>query len=206
MYEISVVVTVIFMIVAAVDYVRCAWNRKTEPVPSTWILVVMGMTLSLWMYWVSPSKTWTGNIGVISAFVNTSAILAGVIAANIRWGTLRIAFDDEQKYCLAAGGGVFVFWYLTDQPFVAYILVQVIVLIGYYLTMKKLWRTRQCTEPLFVWVAVLAASLTALYPAWVKGDVFAGIFLARAIPSTALLIFLIAKIKRRPKEKTRMFI
>lgn len=197
MYELSVVATVILMIVAAADYVRCAWSRKTSPVPATWILIVVGMTLSFWMYWVSPSKSWTGNIGVISALVNTSIILSGVIVTNIRYGTLRVSFDKVQKWCLAGGVGVVVFWYFTDRPLVAYTLVQVIILIGYFTTARRLWSADRCTEPLFVWVAVLIGSVTALYPAWVRSDIFAWIFLARAIPATGLLIFLIARSKKK---------
>lgn len=194
-YEISVLLTVSLMVIAAMDYVRCTWTRKINPVPATWILIVVTMSLSFWMYWNSPQKSWTANIGVIAALVNTSIILAGVIAANIRYGTLSVAFDKVQKWCLASGVGVVLFWFLTDQPLQSYVMVQLIALIGYFATMKRLWSAKRSTEPLFVWTAVLFASLCALYPAWVKSDPFAWIFLGRAIPSTAIMIYLIARIR-----------
>ena len=109
MYEAAVLGTIVLMVVAAVDYIRRAWIRETTPVPATWILIVVTMALSFWMYWHSPRKSWTANIGNAAALVNTSAILLGVIAANIRYGTLRVAFDRVQKWCLAGGAGVVMF-------------------------------------------------------------------------------------------------
>ena len=194
-YEISVLLTVSLMVIAAMDYVRCTWTRKINPVPATWILIVVTMSLSFWMYWNSPQKSWTANIGVTAGVVNIVIILLGVIATNIRYGTLSVAFDKVQKWCLASGVGVVLFWFLTDQPLQSYVMVQLIALIGYFATMKRLWSAKRSTEPLFVWTAVLFASLCALYPAWVKSDPFAWIFLGRAIPSTAIMIYLIARIR-----------
>lgn len=202
MYEIAVLGTVLLMFVSAVDYVRHAWKRETKPVPATWILMVTVTGLSFWMYWTSPKWSLTANIGVVTAFVNTAFILGGVIAANIRWGTLSVAFDKVQKWCLAGGAGVVVFWSLTNNPLLSYVLVQFIALIAYFATVKRLWKAEHCTEPMFTWMTVLLAGLCALYPAWTKNDVFAWIFLARAIPSTGLMVFLIARIKSRMRQAT----
>ena len=93
MYEAAVLGTVIMMVISAADYTRRAWKRETNPVPATWILAVVMFSLSLWMYWASPRRSWTANIAVTAGLANTTAILIGVIAANVRYGTLRIAFD-----------------------------------------------------------------------------------------------------------------
>lgn len=199
MYEASVILTVLLMIVAAIDYVRRTWIQETKPVLATWILIVFTMGLSCWMYWNNPQKSWTANIGVISALVNTSIILMGVIAANIRYSTLKVAFDKTQILCLVGGVGIFIMWLITKQPLISYVLVQLIALIGYFATMKRLQKAKSSTEPLFVWISVLLASLCAIYPAYVKNDIFAWIFLARAIPLTAIMIYLIARIKHKAR-------
>src|SRR3989338_6366373 len=139
MYETAVLVTVILMMVSAVDYVRRAWIRETKPVLATWILGTVMMGLSLWMYWDSPRRSWTANIGVTSGLTNIVMILVGVIATNARDGTLRIAFDRVQQRCLAFGALVVAFWAVTDQPFIAYTLVQVIGIIAYVATVRRLW-------------------------------------------------------------------
>ena len=197
MYEVTVIATVILMTVSAVDYVRRAWIRETSPVPATWILAVMMFALSFWMYWMSPRRSWTANIAVIAGLLNVTTILIGVIAANVRYGTLRVAFDRVQRWCLAFGVVVVVFWFVTDQPLVAYALVQVIGIIAYVATVRRLWSAERSTEPLFLWVSILLATLCAIYPAWVKRDPFAWVYLARAVPSTAFMVWLVARAKRR---------
>lgn len=175
---------------------RLTWTRKISPVPATWILIVATMALSFWMYRKSPETSWTGNIGLLSALLNTSTILSGVILANLRDRSLRVAFDRFQFWCLASGGMVVVFWSFTKDPLTSYILVQAIALFGYLATFRKLWRARGFSEPLFLWISVFLACLSAIYPAWARDDLFAQIFLVRAVPSTALMVFLIWRAKR----------
>ncbi len=197
MYETAVLGTIIMMIVSAADYIRRAWARTIHPVPATWILAVVMFALSFWMYWVSPRRSWTANIAVTAGLANTTAILIGVIAANVRYGTLRVAFGPVQRWCLAFGAAVVAFWWITDAPLVAYALVQVIGIAAYVATVPKLWNARGSTEPLFVWVSILLATLCAIYPAWTKHDPFSWIYLVRAVPSTTLMVFLIARANRR---------
>jgi hypothetical protein len=202
MYEIAVLLTVFLMIVSALDYVRRAWIGETNPVPATWILMVTMFSLSCWMYWESPKKSWTGNIALTSGLVNVVIILVGVIASNVRYGTLKIAFDSMQKWCIMGGFMVVIFWSITSKSLASllpYILVQCIALIAYIATVKRLWLAEKSTEPLFLWVAVLLASFCAIYPAISKQDVFAWVYLARAIPSTGIIIYLIVRIKKRMK-------
>lgn len=197
MYNVAVLVSLILMVGSSFDYVRRTWQKRINPVPATWILMFVVFSLSFWMYWHSDRKSWTANIGVTSGIVNVGVILVGVIATNVRDGTLRVAFDAVQKWCLAGGTAIVAFWALTNQPLIAYILVQCIALVAYAATVRRLWRATRSTEPIFLWVSVLAASLCALYPAWVKNDLYSWIYLARAVPSTAGIVYLILRIKRR---------
>jgi hypothetical protein len=155
------------------------------------------MGLSFWMYWESPHKSWTANIGVTAGVMNAAIILLGVIAANIRYSTFTLVFDKVQAWCLTGGGGIVVFWFLTDQPLVSYVLVQCIALVAYFATVKRLWSAEHSTEPYFLWVVVLLANLCAIYPALVRDDLFSWIYLGRALPSVLFVIYLIARIKRR---------
>lgn len=204
MYEAAVLASVLLFLMSAADYVRCAWTRETDPVPATWVLMMVMMGLSFWMYWSSLRKSWTANVGVTAGVVNTAIILTGVIAVNIRHGTLKVAFDNVQKWCLAGGAGVVLLWWLTDQPLISYTLVQCIALIAYAATVKRLWRAERSTEPLFFWVTVLFATLCAVYPAWVRNDPFSWIYLARAVPSTMFMIYLIGKAKRKMRRAAEL--
>lgn len=197
MYEVAVLVNIALLFAGAVDYIRRMWICETNPVPATWILMMVMMTLTFWMYWESPQKSWTANIAVTYGVVQIGMILAGVIATNIRYRTLSVAFDKVQKWCLVGGGGVVVFWAFTDEPLISYCLVQVIALVAFFATVQRLWKAERSTEPLFLWIVSVLANLCALYPAWVKNDLYSWIFLGRAIPCTVLVVYLILRIKRK---------
>ena len=62
---------------------------------------------------------------------------------------------------------------------------------------EELLKTSAGEEPPVLWWAVFLGCLFAIYPAWVRSDLFAWIYLGRAIPSTALVIFLIWRIEKR---------
>lgn len=197
MYEAAVITSVVLLLVSAADYVRRAWKGETKPVLATWILLTVMMSLSLWMYYHSDRMSWTANVGVTAGFVNVLMILIGIVATNLRNRTLHLAFDPVQRWCLLGGAGVLLFWFVTEQPLLSYGLVQLIALIAYVATVKRLWHAKASTEPLFLWTAVLTANLCAIYPAWTKHDPFSMIYLVRAVPATAGMIYLIARIKRR---------
>ena len=199
MYEICVYTALILLLVSGVDYVYRAWIGETNPVPATWILMETMMVLSFWTYWSSPQKSWTANIAITAGLVNVTIILIGVITTNIRRKTLKVSFDKVQKWCLVGGAGVVIFWMYTGQPLASYTLVQCVALIGYIGTVKRLLRAEKSSEPIFLWVAVLSASVCAIYPAWVKKDIFSWIYIARAIPSTILVIYLIARVKTKTR-------
>lgn len=200
MYTISVVAVVCLMLWAAIDYVRRAHKRPSDPVLATWILMAVMMGLSFWMYWESPDKTWTGNIGVVAGVVNIAIILGGVVRAQWKYDTLRLAFNKVQAWCLFGGGVIVLFWLCTGNPLVSYVLVQCIALAAYFATVKKLWGAKKSSEPYLLWGVVLAANVVALYPALDRADVYSWIYLGRAIPSTAIVLFLIYRIKSRMRK------
>ncbi|MBU1202684.1 hypothetical protein KKH39_01435 [Patescibacteria group bacterium] len=197
MYGISVLVATVLLIVSGLDYVRRAWIGQTSPVPATWILIQVTLTLSFWMYWNSPEKSWTANIAVTAGLVNASIIFFGVMASHIRHRTLRVAFNKLQAWCLVGGGVIVIFWLISRRPLTSYILVQCIALVAYIGTVKKLWTAKGSSEPLFLWAAVLSASVIAIYPAWVKHDIFSWVYIIRAVPSTSFVIYLISRAKAR---------
>lgn len=199
MYNIIVAVTALLLVASGVHYVRQSYRDEVDPVMSTWILLFAMMTLSLTMYWHKPNKTWGGNIAVTAGFVNLLIILVGVTWVKWRKKTLAVAFTTRQKWCMVAGFVIVPVWMATNNPLMAYVLVQVIGLIAYKGTVDKLTLAvtlankgeRISTEPLTLWVCVLVASMLAIYPAYHNEDVFAWVYLARAVPSTAYVIYLI---------------
>jgi hypothetical protein len=61
MYEITVVIAVILLLASAIHYAKLAWQKPENPVLGTWILIAVMISLSFWMYWVSPKKKLDGK-------------------------------------------------------------------------------------------------------------------------------------------------
>ena len=207
MYEIAVFTTLILVVVAGISYIRLMWRREIEPTPSTWILLMVMLTLSFWMFWEGVRgldlpllDKLKQNLSLSVNVPNISVILMAVVLTNIRYGTLKIAFDKVQKWCLIAGAFSVVLWSFTSNPLLSYILLQLIGVAAYAATAIRLWHAEQTTEPYFFWISSCLSNLCTLYPAWVGEPgvaLYAWIFLARAIPSNLLLIFLIWRLKKK---------
>lgn len=200
MYTATVITASVLLLVSAFDYVRRAWKGETKPALATWILLFTMMSMSLWMYFHSDRKSWTANISVTVGFLNVGIIFVGVFFKHLRDKTLRLEFTPVQRWCLVGGAVIMVLWFITKKPLLSYTLVQLLAVVAYIATVKKLWRATTSTEPLFLWVAVLTANLCALYPAWVKNDPFSWIYLVRAVPANAFMLYLIIRIKYGKKK------
>lgn len=200
MYELTVSAAALLLVVSSIHYAWLAWEGRTKPVLATWILMLVMMSLACWMYFESPNPSWTANINVTAGVVNLAINLIGVTAGHIRRGTLRVAFDPVQKACLAGGFMVVALWFLTHDPLAMYLMVQGIAVIALFATAVKLWSAIGSTEPLFLWVAVFFAGLLSIYPAFAMDDLFAKIYLVRAIPSVVTVLVLIARAKARGRQ------
>lgn len=204
METVLVISTAVVFVLSAVGYVVYTLQRRNEPVPATWILMVMVFGLANWMYWHSPNRSLAGNIANTAGLVNVVLIFFGVAVRHIRDDTWRLAFSWFQVYCLAAGVVIFIFWLFTNDSVTAYYLTQALALLAHGATIHRLWFSERSTEPLFLWIAVLIANFSAIYPAIVKQDFLAWVYLIRAIPSTSMVVYLIIRLKQKEvREKSR---
>lgn len=205
MYELSVWLTVIIVVLSSVDYIRLMLRREIDPVLATWILMGVVILLSVIMWASSPHSSWKGNIVLVAATGNIGAILSVLVFVKQRDRKLFVAFTGVQKFCLAASAASVVFWTVTNDAFISYLWVQSIALFAYVATIGKLWRAERSSEPLSTWILIFLSCVPALYPALVHHDKFAFVYLGRAMPSTLLLIYLIWRIKKKMRLRERSF-
>lgn len=124
-------------------------------------------------------------------------MLGGVAWRHYQNKTLHLAFDKFQKFCLVLGALIVVFWLATDDVVNAYKLTQALAIVAYTATVRRLWTATRTTEAVSFWCIMLLAGITSVYPAIIKDDELAYIYLGRAIPSTLIIIYLILRVKRR---------
>ncbi len=199
-----VLVAVALYMIAAVYYVWRALLpkgdiRQTKPVLATWVLMLTQSGIAVWMYWHGSNHSLAGNIGNTAGLLNLIVIFVGVLAARLRDGDELFSFSPFQKKCLAAGAVIVTFWCVTRDGDVAYYLTQALALVAYLATVQKLWKAERATEALLFWVIMLLACLASVYPAVFMHDRLAMVYLWRAVPSTAGVVLLIARLQRKQK-------
>jgi len=212
-YNSTVLLTIILSVAATGYYLYCIKKRKADPSLTAWMLVTAMMCILSWMYLHSPRKSWTSNISMLFGTANVTVVLAVVLYTNIRRGTLRVAFDTVQKWCLAGGGVIAASWYYMYHVLgiasyrmllLAYCTVQLLGVVAYTAMVQKLLRTRRNSEPLFTWVVWLLGNFISIYPAWYAPnghpDEFALIYLLRVIPLNTFLVFLKIHIERTDRK------
>lgn len=199
-YAVAVFISAFLNLGSAFVYAYWTWRGRTQSATATWILLLMMASFGTWMYWTSPSHSLTGNVSFLAGGVNVVIIFMTVIATRVRDGTIRqVVFEPVQRICLVGGAIITGAWLVTDREhtLVSYVLVQLLGVMAYIATMRRLWRFTNTTEPYSLWVAAFVGCLSALYPAIEKHDVYAWIYLGRATPSTLGMIVLLWRIKRR---------
>lgn len=199
----AVVLSSVFSAISAIEYVYLAWKKVTEPTPATWILMFVSFSESVWLYWHTANHDLAGNIANIAGWFNVTFIFCGVMSRHWLDNTLRIAFSPFQKKCLRRGGYIILIWLITvilGVPYgaeVAYVLTQVLAVIAYIPTVRKLREAEKSPEPITVWIAAFLGCLCAIYPAVVLHRWQAWVYLARAIPSSSYVIYLIHRLNVR---------
>ena len=204
-YELAVLLSALLTCLSAACYVWYMSLEVIEPKLATWILVEMALVLSMWMYMTDPHSSWHANIGLVSGLFGTGAMLLAIAGVHVHKHTLHLAFDKTQICCLCAGFLIVFFWFVTNQRFLSYVLVQLVALTGYLATIAPLARATRNTEPMLPWILSLVASVLAVYPAIVMNESFAYIFLIRTIPSISFVIILMIQAERREREVSGVY-
>lgn len=200
--EISALVSAVLAIVGAIWYIYVAFRGdKVKPVLASWIVLGGTMTLSFATYWTNPNRSLVSNAANAAGVLSTLSILVGCFWLHLRNGGV-IRFSVFQKWCLVVSGLIAVFWMTLVWGFrgtglVPNILTQILMIVGYLVTVEKLWRATRNTESVFTWTCVLLASVTGLYVGIVSSDSLAILYAARATIASATIVWLMCRIELR---------
>jgi hypothetical protein len=126
----------------------------------------------------------------LGGILNLVDVLANVIIVTtiILFSGIKVKFRSFEKWYLIVALLIILFWLLTDNPFKANLLIQTLILVGYFPTIQKLVVEKKNTEPLWAWVIVYSAGLLALYPAINSGSILPMIYVGRTLIMQAVII------------------
>ena len=165
-------------------------KRKISPTLSTWIIFSAATALAISSYLVaSHNNIVSGVLPAVDAFVTFVIMIA--IAVCTYSG---LHFKPFEKYYLIAAGFIALFWGITGNAFIANLLVQILIIVGYLPTLQTLLSAKKNPESLPVWSFDLIAACISLYPAIIGGDFLSSIYSLRAVIMILIVVILMLRI------------
>jgi len=167
-----------------------------SPALSTWIIFLLGTTLSLVTYAIAEKHDFRSGI------LNTVdvAATATVLLAIIVWGERNIRFKPFEKWYLGGSGAIVAYGLISGDALGSNLFTQLLIEVGYIPTVQKLLTEKRNTESFTAWGLIILAGLFALYPAIADGNSLAVLYTLRSIISVSGVIAIMAYYELRSKK------
>lgn len=202
--ENAAIVSTVLVIVGTIWYIYLALSgKKVKPVLAAWIVNSVATTLSFATYWTAPRHSFVSNVYNATSVLAVNAILVAALIL-VRREKKGLSFNLFQIRCLWGSALIAAFWVVLVWGFngtgiVPNILMQVMMLIGYFVIAERLWRATTNTESLFTWWCIVFASLAGMITASMSRDWLASLFASRTFLGSFILVVLMHRAERRAK-------
>jgi hypothetical protein len=199
MYLITVWLAAIIMMAGSFWYCYQILREEVQPPPATFIIVSCTFPLGFYMYTQTPGWSFAANIGLATAVASAWVTTATLIGKLLYEKKLQVELTVFQRITVGTSFLVLIFWAITNDPFTAYVLLQVSALIGYIPVIQKLWGAKRNHDSIIFWGSLFFSTLVGCYAAYEKNDIQSWIYIGRALPSTlaVLVLMLIAESKQK---------
>ena len=188
MKEFSIISVSVINIIIGVRYCLLTYKQKIKPALAMWAFFSLAVAMSLTTYMAE------GDFSLWDNILNTTdLILVSTITVFIFiYGDKSTKFNKFDKACLISILLITVFWIITKTHFLSHIMIQSILIIAYFPVIRRLWLSKENTEPFSVWILIMIAPVFALLSS--KG-MLATVYSVRAIASTGILLILMLRIE-----------
>jgi len=188
MKEFSIISVSIINIIIGLRYCILIYKNKIKPALAMWSFFTLAVAMSLITYMAE------GNFSLLDNILNTTdLILVSTVSVMIYiYGDKSSRFTSFDKGCLVAVALITLFWFITKTHYLSHIMIQGVLVIAYFPVIRRLWQSKENTEPFSVWILLMIAPIFALLSS--KG-ILASVYSYRAIVSTGLLLILMLRIE-----------
>lgn len=168
-------------------------QRKIQPALAMWLFFTIAVALSLITFKSS------GDLRFIDNILNTTDLVYVLTVTIAIWiyGDISTKFDKFDLICLGAVFIIFIFWILTQNHFISNLLVQFILVIAYFPTIKRFIKTKKNTESFTIWIIMLVVSSISLLS---TSGLLATVYSLRAVISIGLLLLFMTYLELSQKE------
>jgi len=187
MKEFSIISVSLINLFILIRYCILTYKQKIKPALAMWLFFSIAVSMSLVTYMANDNFTLLDNI------LNTADLLLVVIVTIVIYflGDKSSKFTRFDKLCLFAVVIISLFWFFTKTHFLSNLMIQTVLVIAYIPVIRRLWQSKENTEPFSVWILMMIAPIFALLSS--KGTL-ATVYSVRAIASTAILLILMLRV------------
>lgn len=188
MKEFSIITVSIINLTIGIRYCILTYKQKIKPALAMWAFFSIAVAMSLTTYMANDNFSLWDNI------LNTTDLLlvTTVTVVIYFFGDKSSKFTKFDQGCLIAVVIITLFWFITKTHFLSHIMIQSVLVISYFPVIRRLWQSKENTEPFSVWILMMIVPIFALLSS--KG-VLATIYSVRAIASTGILLLLMLRVE-----------
>ena len=192
----SIVAVIVTNLFIGVSYWRLLRARRIQPALAMWVFFTIAVVGSLVTYLAE------GSYGLLDNILNTTdVVMVGSVTLLILiYGDRSTRFTRFDLGCLVAVAGIVAFWAATRQHAVSHLLIQAILVIGYFPVVRRLLKSSRNTESFAIWIAMFLAPAFGLLSS--KGWL-ATVYSVRNLLCTAALLALMARVEWKVRRAQR---
>ncbi len=197
MKEFSIISVSIINIIIGVRYCLLTYKQEIKPALAMWSFFTLAVAMSLTTYMAEGDYSLWDNI-----LNTTDLLLVSVVTVFILiFGDTSTKFTRFDKFCLLLVILITIFWFITKTHFLSHILIQGILVIAYFPVIRRLWQSKENTEPFSVWILLMIVPVFSLLSS--KG-ILATVYAVRAIASTAILMILMLRVEIKYRKQIKL--
>lgn len=188
MREFSIVSVSLLNLIITIRYCWLLYKQKIKPALAMWVFFTIAVGMSLITYLAKD------NFSIWDNILNTTDLIL-VLTVSIAiaiWGDKSSKFTKFDTGCLIAVLVAILFWAITQNHLITNLAIQLIMVVSYFPVIKRLFESKENTEPFSVWIMMMLVPVFSLISS--KG-MLATIYSVRAIVCVGLLLLLMLRIE-----------
>lgn len=188
MREFSIISVSLLNLIITIRYCLLLYKGKIKPALAMWVFFTIAVGMSLITYLAKD------NFSIWDNILNTTdlVLVLTVSIAIAIWGDKSSKFTKFDTGCLIAVIVAILFWAITQNHLITNLSIQLIMVVSYFPVIKRLFESKENTEPFSVWLMMMLVPLFSLISS--KG-LLATIYSVRAIVCVGLLLLLMLRIE-----------
>lgn len=196
MREFSIVSVSLLNLIITIRYCWLLYKGKIKPALAMWVFFTIAVGMSLITYLAKD------NFSIWDNILNTTDLILvlTVSIAIVIWGDKSSKFTKFDTGCLIAVIVAILFWAITQNHLITNLSIQLIMVVSYFPVIKRLFESKENTEPFSVWILMMLVPVFSLLSS--KG-LLATIYSVRAIVCVALLLMLMLRIEISRKDSLK---